>query len=705
MRATKFTIGIGVAGVIAGGGLIGAPALAGATYVSGVEENLDGDSLDVLGYNNEALTNVAVATVIDHDFSSASDFSTSTIDWGDGTTADAVTGVVDNGDGTFTLQGTHTYVTPGTYDIVVDALDYDSGQLDAESYLDGGTAYIMSHVEEKLGMSTVNKFVPLVTGVTDVGTVFDNDGSTAGDFAATIDWGDANSSAGTVSDLGGLAFGVTGSHTYASAGKYKVVVHVTDTDGVLDSDAYLIDHLTATNKITWSLDDSGDTARSNPAGMPGTLQPGSGSPAQDTGSVAPVAGNPASMDFDGSDDVSVPDDPWLNIPQGSLDAWVNFAQKPSAAGHPMNIVSKSDQFWLHATTAAENGDLDGDVGPDAIEAKINVGGVRYVVATPANQIHTGEWYHVTATYDGDTLKLYLNGVLQGSNTAPSGPLNTSGSPFDFGTWSAAPGTDSFKGSLDEITLYRDVLTGADVQALPQPVPVAHDVADSTNEDTAKLVTLNGTQSGGATLTYKITSLPAHGTLKDGATAILSVPFTLSGNTVNYKPNANYNNADSGTSSSPDTFQYKVNDDVQQSAAGTVSMTVLAVADQTTTTYAGQSQGTTAKPGKLNVSGTIKSADPACVANRTVTFFLNKNPTVSNSTIAYNLGQATTGSASGPSSGLYSGTASLPPVSIGNWLPGNYTITAQYGGDDFTSGGVHTQCGGSQGAKALTIKKK
>jgi hypothetical protein len=61
----------------------------------------------------------------------------------------------------------------------------------------------------------------------------DTDTDTAGDYTATIDWGDSSTSAGVVvSDSArGFGFRVEGTHTYAEEGSYPVSVSVHDADG------------------------------------------------------------------------------------------------------------------------------------------------------------------------------------------------------------------------------------------------------------------------------------------------------------------------------------------------------------------------------------------------------------------------------------------------------------------------------------------
>ena len=134
-----------------------------------------------------------------------------TIDWGDGTlTAGTVTGTAG---GPFTVTGTHTYAEDGSDTITVtvtetaDDMDTASGTGTATvqegnfALQGGGTLSATEGVSfSNFVVGTFNDFMPPSP-------------DPASSFTASIDWGDGNTSAGTITGSGGN-FTVTGDHTY-----------------------------------------------------------------------------------------------------------------------------------------------------------------------------------------------------------------------------------------------------------------------------------------------------------------------------------------------------------------------------------------------------------------------------------------------------------------------------------------------------------
>jgi hypothetical protein len=83
----------------------------------------------------------------------------------------------------------------------------------------------------------------------------------------------------------------------------------------------------------------------------------------------------------------------------------------------------------------------------------------------------GEWYHFAGTYDGDALRVYINGVLEGE---AGGVPEIAPSELDL--WIGADDhnlpTTSFPGILDEVRLYSKALTETEIlEAMQGPAAV------------------------------------------------------------------------------------------------------------------------------------------------------------------------------------------------------------------------------------------
>ena len=149
-----------------------------------------------------------VATFTDSDVAKvASDF-TATIDWGDGTTT---AGTVTGSNGSFTVSGSHAYANGQdfTHTGLVTLTEAGSG--------DKATTTFTADVQEGVFSLAAGAPINLTEGQIFSGTVasFGDPGASdpAGDFTATIDWGDGTTSAGVISGGGG-SYTVTGTHKY-----------------------------------------------------------------------------------------------------------------------------------------------------------------------------------------------------------------------------------------------------------------------------------------------------------------------------------------------------------------------------------------------------------------------------------------------------------------------------------------------------------
>jgi len=149
------------------------------------------------------------------------------------------------------------------------------------------------------------------------------------------------------------------------------------------------------------------------------------------------------LNFDGIDDwAGCLNQPYLNFDAGAWEAWVMFNRLPSEiTASSVNIMSKMvtseiPQYWMHAS------------GVDSIFIGVRVGGASYTASSTTGFIQTGQWYHVMGTYDGETLKLYINDELISTNTMPSGSIDQGTAGLAMGY---RPGI-MFQGALDEVRI-------------------------------------------------------------------------------------------------------------------------------------------------------------------------------------------------------------------------------------------------------------
>lgn len=164
--------------------------------------------------------NGKVASFTDTRAAATPDQFSAAINWGDGTTT---TGTITEASNTFTVSGTHNYAQYGAFTVKTTVLHTGGTATatvnSAASVADGNTLTMMPlNVTEVSGQT----FTAALADVSD-----NYPGSVAGDFTASIDWGDGMSSAATVTGGNG-SFTVSGTHAYATNGSFAPVVSMAD---------------------------------------------------------------------------------------------------------------------------------------------------------------------------------------------------------------------------------------------------------------------------------------------------------------------------------------------------------------------------------------------------------------------------------------------------------------------------------------------
>lgn len=181
------------------------------------------------------------------------------------------------------------------------------------------------------------------------------------------------------------------------------------------------------------------------------------------GDAGPCVDN--ALAFDGIDDfVTFQDDPDLDVgPQLTIEAWI----RPADVRGERYVV-------VHANPSAPNGyDLllrDGTLrlrlftGTGLVEAPSG--------ADPGILLQNDRWYHVAGSYDGATLRVFVNGRLSASNDCGAQTIITTGQPLRIGANTS--GTIAyFAGIIDEVRISASARYTANFA-----VPVAPFVDDS-----------------------------------------------------------------------------------------------------------------------------------------------------------------------------------------------------------------------------------
>ena len=187
-------------------------------------------------------------------------------------------------------------------------------------------------------------------------------------------------------------------------------------------------------------------------GSGATTQDWSGNGNQGTlvGGVSWVAGQKGlGLSFDGTNDY-VETGNTTNLPTWTISAWVRSPAAPANAvpSGPINRQANYQINWNHSNAAFRGA------------AAVRAGGVWH--GASFGPLTGNTWYYLAATYDGETLRAYKDGVLITSNTAPSGPPNSDANSLKLGR--AAAANQFFQGTVDEVRVYNRALSLAEIQS-------------------------------------------------------------------------------------------------------------------------------------------------------------------------------------------------------------------------------------------------
>lgn len=182
-------------------------------------------------------------------------------------------------------------------------------------------------------------------------------------------------------------------------------------------------------------------------------------------------GCPASVDgtidlaalFDGTNDlIEVPHDPALETDSGLTVAL-------SVRNDALSLLPIHTVIARPYGVATENAwelffrDEDGDGANDVVFEIADPGGqIQLIAPVPVSK---GEWMRIVAVWTIDTVELWFDGALQ-QTTATTGMLLDDSPIVIGGDYDDLVPTHWFVGAIDDVRVYRRVLTAAEITALP-----------------------------------------------------------------------------------------------------------------------------------------------------------------------------------------------------------------------------------------------
>jgi hypothetical protein len=170
------------------------------------------------------------------------------------------------------------------------------------------------------------------------------------------------------------------------------------------------------------------------------------------GATINVAGKiNTAYDFDGSNDYVLMDSAfqsgsWSEV---SVSAW--FYQD-----------SRSDFSPIIYSRGSKTGYLSFLESDDSFFGFSVAGDVNDRVKVASSTLNIGEWIHAVGTYDGTTMRLYING-LNVANRTVSSTINFTGTSYI--GYDPAISTRKFNGKIDEVAIWNRALTNSEISLL------------------------------------------------------------------------------------------------------------------------------------------------------------------------------------------------------------------------------------------------
>ncbi|MHB1483656.1 MAG: LamG domain-containing protein, partial [Saccharofermentanales bacterium] len=173
--------------------------------------------------------------------------------------------------------------------------------------------------------------------------------------------------------------------------------------------------------------------------------------------AAGKSGNCVSLDGV-NDYVNIPNTANLTgMGQMTLSCWVNMSQLPAQNYVVVGKDSSDASYRIVINSSGQGHFVVATSGSSWYSAG------TYASFTSSLSLNT--WYHIVGTYDGNYVRVYINGALAGTGSQPlQGTIAAGTSPLRIGYKSAST-IDYYKGKVDEVQVYNVALSSTEVDNL------------------------------------------------------------------------------------------------------------------------------------------------------------------------------------------------------------------------------------------------
>jgi nitrous oxidase accessory protein NosD len=173
--------------------------------------------------------------------------------------------------------------------------------------------------------------------------------------------------------------------------------------------------------------------------------------------------------FDGTDDwIDCGNDSSLSpLTAITLFAWYKPTSSWMGAGNEPIIdkTDSNDQAFAYQYHLGVCGDLFDESNDLRVNFDITSGGISRETSAPSNTLSFNNWSFIVGTYDGSTMKLFIDNVLI-SSILVSGALTNYGSNLRIAKYIISNGTEKFlPGIIDEVRIYNRALTDYEIHEL------------------------------------------------------------------------------------------------------------------------------------------------------------------------------------------------------------------------------------------------